>query len=77
MCCRSTKAMLMAALLTAGTAVWSAPSSAVTSEDIRAGLEDWFATALPQSRAGLTARLDGDISVTARKMAQPMSRPTT
>ncbi len=64
MCCRSTKAMLMAALLSAGPAAWSAPASAATADEIRAGLQDWIANALPQSRAGVTAKLDGSISVT-------------
>ena len=65
MCCRSTKAMLMAALLGAGPVVWSAPASAATADEIQAGLQDWFANALPQSRAGVTAQLDGTVSVTA------------
>ncbi len=66
MCCRSTKAILMAALLSAGPAAWSlgtTAAAAATADEIRAGLEDWFADALPQSRAGLTAVLDGDIVV--------------
>ena len=63
MCCRSTTAVLMAALLTTGPVIWSAPAAAVTADEIRAGLEDWFADALPQSSAGLTAELAGEVAV--------------
>ena len=64
MCCRSIKARLLATLLSAGSAAWSAPAFAATADEIQAGLQDWFATALPQSRAGVSAELAGDVSVT-------------
>ncbi len=65
MCCRPTKAIVVAALLSAGPAIWPAPASAATADEIRTGLRDWLAETLPQSRAGLTAALDGEIAVTA------------
>ena len=59
--CRSTKAILMIV----GLAAWSAPAMAVTTEEIKSGLRDWLASALLQSTAGVSATLDGEVSVTA------------
>lgn len=68
MCCRSTKAILLAVLLAilpiGGWAAWSAPVRAVTTDDIESGLRDWFANTLTLSNTGMSATLDGAVSVT-------------